>query len=248
MTLEELREQVIDLVNDPGYTEYQIENIIDQVYSQVCLEVDIPSLCNMVALEVVNSTYGETEFKVNNKIAKVLRIQNTTTSLPVRIHPSLDAMDDYFYGEHFHADRLQVGVQAFKIDEGNITDIAIMGKYIWSRPIPAESNDLLISYYAVPAKLVAETVPDGHPLYNAGIAHPLYTDGANDPEEVPEALQYKILVQGAALRIFDAIEQDEEDTKINTNVMFAAYSTGLQKLREWIGKNRRHHVYRFQAV
>ncbi len=112
-------------------------------------------------------------------------------------------------------------------EAGDVEAVALEGSTLWYQDIPAAVETLTVLYYRDPA------VPS--------------TDG-DSPSDFPTHLHRQLFVHGTAWIIFDQIEDDVEAAKVNANSQFwmsfdeKNRHSGITKLREWIGKTRRHNI------
>lgn len=97
--------------------------------------------------------------------------------------------------------------------------IALEGTNLWYTPIPSEPQ--LLSFFYV--------------------ANPDLLEYDNDEITLfPELVQRKICIHGACVPCFEQIEDGVEGPKVNTEWHRAIYNEGIQKLKEWNGRRRRH--------
>lgn len=112
-------------------------------------------------------------------------------------------------------------------EEGDVEVVALEGSTLWYQKIPAEAMTLTCLYFRDPTTLSADN----------GI-----------PSDFPTHLHRQLFVHGSAWMIYDQIEDDEEDKKVNTKGQFwlsfdeTSRHSGIVKLREWIAKTRRHNI------
>lgn len=105
------------------------------------------------------------------------------------------------------------------LDEaGEVESVALEGNVLWYRKIPETATTLLILIYRKPTTLSGST---------------------DTPDIIPDHLHRHILIHGAARILYEDIEDGlDENEKVNTLHHTSMTETGIQKLREWIGKNR----------
>lgn len=112
-------------------------------------------------------------------------------------------------------------------EEGDVEVVALEGNTLWYQKIPAVAMTLTCLYFRDPATLSADT---------------------EIPSDFPTHLHRQLFVHGSAWMIYDQIEDDEEDKKVNTRGQFwlsfdeTSRHSGIVKLREWIAKTRRHNI------
>lgn len=108
---------------------------------------------------------------------------------------------------------------------GSVEAVALEGSVLWYQKIPAEAETLTLIYYRNASALVDED---------------------DEPEDIPEHLQRKLLVHGAAYMIFDEVEDDVDGKKTNTQAQFwLSFSkdnkhSGIVGLQEYVARRRQH--------
>ena len=107
----------------------------------------------------------------------------------------------------------------FLQDVGAVERIALEGRTLWYHPIPTVAENIQVVLYGNPVALV---------------------DDSDVPSEFIEYTHRNIGVHGAAMIAFSIIEDGIEGDKVNTAVHKIFFDDGVQKLREWVGKNRKH--------
>jgi hypothetical protein len=113
------------------------------------------------------------------------------------------------------------------LDEvGTPSDLALEGTTLWYQPMGDYSCSLV--YYTKPAML---------------------SDKDDVPSNFPDYLHRSLFVHGAAWMMFDMIEDGlDEGKKVNTQShFFHSFDennrhSGIVKLREWVSRNRVHHI------
>lgn len=112
-------------------------------------------------------------------------------------------------------------------EEGDVEVVALEGSTLWYQKIPAIVMTLTCLYFRDPATLS--------------------TDNAI-PSDFPTHLHRSLFVHGTAWMVYDQIEDDVEEKKVNARSQFwlsfdeSNRHSGIVKLREWIAKNRRHNI------
>ena len=113
------------------------------------------------------------------------------------------------------------------IEEGDVEAVALEGSTLWYHKIPSTVEVLTLLYYCDPA------VP---------------TTDSGTPSDFPAHLHRSLFVHGTAWIVFDQIEDDTEEAKVNTAAQFGLSfnesnrHSGITKLREWLAKTRRHNI------
>jgi len=105
------------------------------------------------------------------------------------------------------------------LDEtGDVEQVALEGNVLWYRKIPETATTLLTLFYKKPTELSAS---------------------GDTPDILPDHLHRHLLIHGAARILYEDIEDGLDDNeKVNTIHHTTMTEIGIQKLREWIGKNR----------
>jgi len=126
------------------------------------------------------------------------------------------------------AANLDLLMDEYDMDEvGDVETVALEGSTLWYQKIPETVETLTALYYRNPAILS--------------------TDDAS-PSDFPEHLHRNLFVHGTAWIIYDQIEDDAEEAKVNARSQFwQSFSednkhSGIVKLREWLAKTRRHNI------
>ncbi len=108
---------------------------------------------------------------------------------------------------------------------GSVEAVALEGNTLWYQKIPADVETLTLVYYRNTTALVDED---------------------DEPVDIPEVLQRKLLVNGAAWMIFDEIEDDVEGKKVNSQGHFwQSFSrdnkhSGIMEFHAYVGRRRQH--------
>lgn len=126
------------------------------------------------------------------------------------------------------AANLDLLMDEYDMDEvGDVETVALEGSTLWYQKIPETVEVLTVLYYRNPALLT--------------------TDDAS-PSDFPDHLHRPLFVHGTAWIIYDQIEEDAEEAKVNARSQFwQSFNednkhSGIVKLREWLGKTRRHNI------
>lgn len=109
-------------------------------------------------------------------------------------------------------------------EEGDIEAITLEGYNLWFQKVPSESKLLTVVYYRNPTPLTSDD---------------------QEPEDIPDVCQRRLLVNGTAYMIFHEKEDGMEDgKKVNTEANYLIAfgdrnnDSGLNTLRRWIALNR----------
>lgn len=113
------------------------------------------------------------------------------------------------------------------LEAGDVEAVAQEGNILWYQYVPATAESLTMTYYQNP---------------------PEFTDDNYEPPYLPGYLHEKLLVNGAAFMIYNDIEDDLDDVKINRTVNYNESfnsdkrDSGINLLREWISRSRVPHI------
>jgi hypothetical protein len=103
--------------------------------------------------------------------------------------------------------------------EGNVTDVAVEGSTLYYQGIPTTAETLVIIYRKNPTEMTSNT---------------------DEPDGIPELLHRKIIVCGAAMNIWNEIEDGIEGQKINTAVEKQFYDEGIALFHGFTRKRTRN--------
>lgn len=106
-------------------------------------------------------------------------------------------------------------------DSGDVEAVALEGSTLWYYSIPDIESTLTLVYYKNPD---------------------LLTSDSDEPTAIPDFLHRQILVNGASALCFSLVEDGIDGDKVNTTSREMSKTDGLRKLREWLGKTRRHYI------
>ena len=102
---------------------------------------------------------------------------------------------------------------------GDVCAVAQEGTVLWYQDVPAAAQTLSIVYYKSAPALVADT---------------------DVPVDIPLALHRNLLVYGAAIELFNLIEDGVEQNKVNAANAEYQFNKALIRLREWQGERTVH--------
>lgn len=113
------------------------------------------------------------------------------------------------------------------VEVGEVEAVALEGSILWYQKIPATVETLTCLYYRNPTILA---------------------DDNASPNDFPAHLHRSLFVHGTAWMIYDQIEDDVEEKKVNAESQFwhsfneRNGHSGIVKLREWLAKTRTHNI------
>lgn len=216
MQLQEIRDEVSILVADDSYVSKRLDNYINQCFNYLNTIIGLPGRKSITSIDTV---VGQAHVSLTNvtggfngTISKAI-----CSSGSLRIYPNLELLfDDY-------ADSDNVDL----LETGTLEGVAVEGNTFWYQPVPTTSTSITVMYYS---------------------NIPLLTTDSDVPNDIPEALHRRLFVYGTAWIIFDQIEEDVEEAKVNASSFFYQSfdeknrHSGITKLREWVGRNRKHYI------
>lgn len=101
---------------------------------------------------------------------------------------------------------------------GSVEAVALEGSTLWYAKIPTEVQTITMLLYSAPEPL---TLPAEEPIY------------------IPPHLHRGIIIPYAAAKMYDMIEQEDQDPKIQTKYQESNYKKGIIKFREFLAARRR---------
>ena len=213
MQFKDIVTEVQNIVDDDGYSPAQIKDYINEMILYAGALVDLPGLKRLGSFTtVVGQPYASLTNVIGGFSGRLLRVGD----LDVTIYPNIQLLlDDYITDTYPDL-----------TEEGDIEAVALEGSTLWYQYIPATETSYSILYYQNPLTL---------------------TNDEDKPSNVPEHLHRKLFVHGAAWIIFDQMEDEPDEKKTNSLAQFwhsfneDNKHSGIIKLREWVGKNRRHY-------
>jgi hypothetical protein len=110
---------------------------------------------------------------------------------------------------------------------GSVRVVALEGSTLWYYPVPSAVEVITVIYYKNPEEL---------------------TSDSDTPDAIPDFLHRQILVNGASALCYDMIERGVEGVKVNTQSRTIGMVRGVQKMKEWLGKTRRHYIVSQRCV
>lgn len=208
----EIRTEVENIIQDSSYSVETLNGYIDQCILYAGAQVDIPNLKRIDTVDTVLSQAYVALTGLTGGFSGKLQRVKDADGNPITIFANLDLLMDEYP----------------TMDEaGEVESIALEGSTLWYQKIPAAVETLTCLYYRDPA------VPSA--------------DG-NSPEDFPPHLHRQLFVHGTAWIVYDQIEDDVEEVKVNAkNQFWHSFDennkhSGIIKLREWLGKTRRHNI------
>lgn len=208
----QLRTEIENIIQDVSFSEADINEYIDQSIAYVGANADIPELKRISTVDTIPDQAYASLSGLTGGFSGKLRRVKNADGDAIEIFSDLALLMD----EYPTMD-----------EEGEVEAVALEGSTLWYQDIPAEAETLTCLYYKNPAALTLDT---------------------ESPSDFPAHLHRQLFVHGCAYLIYDQIEDGIEGEKVNTKAHFwlsfneANRNSGIVKLREWIGKTRRHNI------
>lgn len=208
----EIRTEIENLIQDASFVSDTINTYINLAILYTGANTDIPELKRIDTVDTVLSQAYTSLNSLTGGFSGKLRRVKDTDGNSMEIVSDLALLMDAF---------------PTMVEEGEVEIVALEGSTLWYQKIPTIVETLTCLYFRDPAILSADS---------------------ESPSDFPEHLHRKLFVHGTAWMIYDQIEDDVEEKKINTMGQFwhsfdeGNKHSGIVKLREWIGKTRRHNI------
>jgi hypothetical protein len=212
MKLLEIKTELSNLVQDASFSGDTLDSYINQAILYAGANVDLPHLKRIDTVDTIVSQAYTTLTGLTGGFSGKLRKVKDSDGNPITIYSNLELLMDEY---------------PTMVEEGEVEAVALEGYTLWYQKIPEAAETLTCLYYRDPTTL-----------------------SKNDdiPSDFPAHLHRNLFVHGAAWMVYDQIEDDEEGGKVNTKSQFwlsfdeTSRHSGITKLREWIGKTRRHNI------
>lgn len=208
----QLRTEIENIIQDVSFSETDINEYIDQSIAYTGANADIPELKRISTVSTIPDQAYASLSGLTGGFSGKLRRVKNADGDAIEIFSDLALLMD----EYTTMD-----------EEGEVEAVALEGSTLWYQDIPAEAETLTCLYYRNPAVLSSDS---------------------ESPSDFPTHLHRQLFVHGCAYLIYDQIEDGIEGEKVNTKAHFwlsfneANRNSGIVKLREWIGKTRRHNI------
>jgi len=212
MNLLEIRTELSNIIQDSSFGIDALDSYINQSILYAGAAVDLPHLKRIGTVATIVSQAYTTLNGLTGGFSGKLRRVKNSDGDPITIYSDLALLMDTY---------------PTMVEEGEVEAVALEGYTLWYQKIPTAAETLTCLYYRNPSTLSSK---------------------GEIPSDFPEHLHRDLFVHGAAWIIYDQIEDDEEDKKVNTKSHFwlsfdeTNRHSGITKLREWIGKTRRHNI------
>lgn len=212
MNLGDMVTEVDNIVDDSDFSSADIVGYINQAVQYAAQQVDLPDLKKLVtATTVLAQPYTTLTGITGGFSGRILRVSDRS----IAIYPNLQLLLDEYVSDDYQD----------LTEAGDVEAIALEGRTLWYQYVPEEETDIVLLIYQNPSTLA---------------------DNDEEPSDFPDHLHRNLFVHGAAYYMFDQIEDGLEGAKVNTDSHFmrafdeGSRHSGITKLREWIGKSRKH--------
>lgn len=149
MNLEELRDEVKIIIQDPDYSDDSIDKYINQALSYTAGLVNLPDLKGIEAVDTVVSQNYVNLSTITGGFSGVLR---RVVKEDIKIYPTLEQMASDYLGDW---DKV-----------GEVEAVCLESNVLWYQKIPETAESLVLIVYKNPALLVEdEDVPSDLPTY-----------------------------------------------------------------------------------
>jgi len=189
-----------------------LNDYIDQCILYAGAQVDMPGLKRLSTVDTVLAQAYVALTGLTGGFSGKLKRVKNAEGSPITICTSLELLMDNY---------------PTMVEEGDVEAVALEGSTLWYQKIPTVEETLTCLYYRNPATPA---------------------DDSASPSDFPSHLHRPLFVHGTAWMIYDQIEDDTEEAKTNTKVQFGLSfnennrHSGIIKLKEWIGRHRRHNL------
>ena len=208
----EIRTEIENLIQDGSFSGDTLNSYINQAVLYTGAQVDIPELKGIDTVDTILGQAYTTLSGLTGGFSGKLKRVKNSDGDAISIFSDLALLMDEY---------------PLMNEEGDVEAVALEGSTLWYQDIPTAAETLTCLYYRNPATLSADN---------------------EIPSDFPEHLHRQLFVHGTAWIIYDQIEDGIEGEKVNTKGQFwlsfdeRNRHSGIIKLKEWIGKTRRHNI------
>ena len=214
MNLKQMRLEVENIIDDASYDAPAINSYINAAIEMAAAKVSMPTLKGIGTVNTVLDSYLVNISEIGGiQFDGKLRMAVRSDGVPLNIHENVEKL-------------------LLKFPEmssvNSPTDCALEGSNFYYHPVPSTVESITVVFYRRPTILVKD---------------------ADVPSDFPEHVHRFLFVHGSCWHIFDQIEDGiEGDGKVNT-INHHGHSfdetrkrSGITMLREWLARNRIHHI------
>jgi hypothetical protein len=216
MNLSQLQEEISIIVYDLGFTPEIIEGYINDCIEYINSIIVLPGRKAITVVPTtINQAYSALD-TVSGLLFNIRILRASCSSGPLKIYNSLETMFDDYSSDN-------VGL----LEAGELEAVVLEGNTLWYQKVPTVATDITLLYY--------RKVPE-------------LSDANDSPLDIPKGLHRSLLVHGTCWIIYSQIEEDTEGGMENTkNHFWQSFDernphSGIVKLREWVGRSRKHKI------
>ena len=166
MNLEELRDEVRIIIQDPDYDDDEIDKYINQALSYTAGLVNLPDL---KAIESVDTVLAQNYVNLSTITGGFSGVLRRVVKEGIKIYPTLELFASDYVGNWDTA--------------GEVEAVCLEGNVLWYQKIPASEEALMLILYKNPAELeddddIPTDIPASlhRPLLVNGASHFIYSD------------------------------------------------------------------------
>ena len=214
MNLKQMRLEVENIIDDVSYDAPTIDSYINSAIELAAARVSMPSLKGIGTVNTDADSYLISIAEISGEhFDGSLRMAIRSDGVELNIHENVERLLSKFPEMN---------------TVGSPTDCALEGNKLYYHPVPSTAESIMLVFYKRPTLLSRD---------------------ADTPSDFPVHVHRFLFVHGSAWLIYDQIEDGiDEEGKNNTLNHFAhsfdekSKRSGITLLREWLGKNKVHHI------
>lgn len=212
MNLEEMRDEVENLVDDPSFDPDTIDSYLNQMLTYSAGLVNLPTLKRISTVDtIVGQAYASISGLDGGFSGVLRRVKNDEGKEP-RIFSNLESLLD---------------VYPTMVEEGAVEAVALEGSTLWYQKIPLSAETLLLLYFQNPSTLVGGGDSPGdipehlhRKLLVHGAAYMMF-------DQIEDGIEGEKV--NTVHHFHQALNEDNKHS-------------GIVKLREWVSRTSRHHI------
>jgi hypothetical protein len=136
MNLEEIRDEVKIIIQDPDYSDDEIDKHINQALSYTAGLINLPDL---KAIESVDTIVGQNYVNLSTVTGGFSGVLRRVVKEGIKIYPTLELLTSDYVGNWDAA--------------GAVEAVCLESNILWYQKIPAEAESLMLILYKSPAEL-----------------------------------------------------------------------------------------------